>query len=296
MRVGIIIKGTSNDPFTATYSSDGAYVDDDLVLVEELKRRGHIVTPIRWDEPPSAFEGQDTLLIRSTWDFLFRIDEFRGWLDRCERGRLPLWNPPRVVRENISKRYLLRLSEAGVQTIPSLFVAPGETCSLRKELAARGWDEFIFKPAISGGAVGTVRGRLEEFAALEPQVAAIREQGDVLVQPFFPEICSAGEWSFVFFGSTFSHAVRKVPKAGEYREQATYGGSAVRDEPSPQLIEQAASARAVLAEGLPYARVDGIERDGSLFVNEVELIDPRLFFLFDDQAAARCADALEELA
>jgi len=41
----------------------------------------------------------------------------------------------------------------------------------------------------------------------------------VLVQPFVPEIQSEGEWSLVFFGGAFSHAVLKVPGAGDYRVQ-----------------------------------------------------------------------------
>jgi hypothetical protein len=41
----------------------------------------------------------------------------------------------------------------------------------------------------------------------------------VLVQPFLPEIQSTGELSLLFFDGTFSHAVCKRPKAGDYRVQ-----------------------------------------------------------------------------
>jgi hypothetical protein len=46
----------------------------------------------------------------------------------------------------------------------------------------------------------------------------------MLVQPCQPEVLNSGEASLVFFGGTYSHAVRKTPAAGDYRVQDHHGG------------------------------------------------------------------------
>jgi glutathione synthase/RimK-type ligase-like ATP-grasp enzyme len=118
------------------------------------------------------------------------------------------------------------------------------------------------------------------------------EQGDALVQAFAPEIERSGEWSFVFFGGAFSHAVLKRPAPGDFRVQTELGGSAVPLDPPPALLDQAATVMGKVQGRWLYARVDGIERDGRLVVLELEMIEPFLFLGQDPQAPARFADAI----
>ena len=59
--------------------------------------------------------------------------------------------------------------------------------------------------------------------------------GPVMVQEFLSEIQDGGEWSLMFFGGEFSHAVVKRPATGDFRVQVEHGGSAVARETSPEL-------------------------------------------------------------
>jgi Prokaryotic glutathione synthetase, ATP-grasp domain len=56
------------------------------------------------------------------------------------------------------------------------------------------------------------------------------------VQPYAPSVVE-GETSLLFFDGELSHAVRKVPKDGDYRAQALRGGTEEVHEATAKLIE-----------------------------------------------------------
>jgi len=99
-----------------------------------------------------------------------------------------------------------------------------------------------------------------------------------MIQAFLPSVIEEGEYSFLYFGGQFSHALIKRPKSGDYRIQSIYGGTEETYEPSSQ---ERASARAVLnaLNFTPlYARVDLLRgRDGKLKLIELEMIEPYLY-------------------
>ena len=57
-------------------------------------------------------------------------------------------------------------------------------------------------------------------------------------------------------------------------------------------MRQAERALAAAPEATLYARVDGVVMDGGLVVTELELVEPRLYFGWEETAADRFADAL----
>ena len=61
--------------------------------------------------------------------------------------------------------------------------------------------------------------------------------------------------------------------------------------PSREVTEQGAAALRPLPELPLYARVDGVVRDGTLIVIEVEVLEPVLFMEFDPPSAERFAEA-----
>ncbi len=81
---------------------------------------------------------------------------------------------------------------------------------------------------------------------------------------------------------------------GDFRVQRDFGGSAQTADPSPRLIAQAQAVLEAIEADLLYARVDAIERDGQLFLMELELIEPHLFFEQDPASSARFAEALQK--
>lgn len=227
---------------------------DDRLLRDALARRGARVDAVVWDDPDVDWRQYAAIVVRSTWDYHKRVDEFRAWLDRMEG--LPLWNPPALLRRNIHKSYLLELQEQGIEIVPTIFMQGGA----------------VVKPAISATAYQTM---LLDY--------------DLLIQPFVPEILD-GELSFVFLGRAFSHVVRKRPRAGDYRVQSDFGGTAERVAVAPELVAQAERIAATLGEEWLYARIDCVVRDGRLLLMELEATEPSLFL--DEVSAERFADAI----
>ena len=114
----------------------------------------------------------------------------------------------------------------------------------------------------------------------------------MLIQPFLPEIVVAGEISFLFFGGHFSHAVLKQARDGDFRVQSDFGGRVTPIEPAAAVLSQARRIAAAIPRPGLFARIDAVDRDGSLVLMEIELIEPELFLARDRQAAARLARAL----
>ena len=117
------------------------------------------------------------------------------------------------------------------------------------------------------------------------------EAGDTIVQPYAPSV-ELGETSLFFFGGAFSHAVRKVPKPGDYRVQAMHGGSEEVHEPTPDELEVAARAMGLAPDELVYARVDLIDVAGQPTLMELELIEPDLFLRVAPGSVERFAAAV----
>jgi glutathione synthase/RimK-type ligase-like ATP-grasp enzyme len=226
---------------------------------------------VRWQD----FEA---VVIRSTWDYHRRYDDFLRWLDRMEG--INLFNPVQVVRWNANKTYLRDLAAGGIAVVPTLW--PTRHTEIPILMRENGWRQAVLKPTISATAYQT------HLITSEDQLAPF--SGEMMLQPFMPEIAENGEWSLIFFHGRFSHAVLKRPKAGDFRVQHDFGGTIEALLPPPSLIEQAVTAVAKVNSPLLYARVDGIDVDGKLYLMELELIEPDLFL--NPETAARFVDTL----
>lgn len=266
--------------------------EDDLLAARALEARGASVEPVVWTEPRHPEVVPDAVVIRSCWDYHLRPAGFRAWLDDLERAGTTIMNSPALVRWNLHKSYLPLLSEAGVPTVPTVLSATGDQRTLADILDAAGWTEAVVKPAVSLSAYQTWQLPRPDAAAQQERFARLRSTGDVLVQKYVREVTSSGEWSLIFFGTEFSHAVRKHPKPGDFRVQTEHGGSVAAETPPGQLIDDAARAIAALPELPVYSRVDGVVTDDTFAIMEVECIDPVLFFELHPAAAAAFAEAV----
>ena len=88
---------------------------DDAGLVKALRNRGLHARWLSWDDPQTL--DADLVILRATWDYAERRDEFLAWASRVRN----LLNAPAVVTWNSDKHYLRDLADAGVPTIPSYF-------------------------------------------------------------------------------------------------------------------------------------------------------------------------------
>lgn len=275
----------------ATSAAYATLAPDDRPLAAALDRRGIEAVPAVWDDAAVAWRDFDAVVVRSCWDYHHRPDRFAAWVSWIERLGVPLWNPPAVLRWNADKRYLRELEARGVRVVPTAWIEPGGETTLAALLRERGWTDAVVKPAVSASAHGTWRTALASADADEARFrAAARER--LLVQPFVREVAESGEWSLVFFGGRFSHAVLKRPRAGDFRVQAEHGGEHRLLPADPGLVREAEAVLAAAPPGWLYARVDGCVVGGRLCLMELELLEPMLFLEAEPLAAERFADAL----
>lgn len=268
--------------------------EDDLLLVAALEELGVDSRPAVWSDASIDWLAFDALVVRSPWDYFERLDEFRRWLDDRIASGVLMCNASEIIAWNFDKRYLEDLAAAGVPLVPTIVVARGGSPDVVALARARGWDEIVVKPTISGGAYRTHRFRLSEADAYRDDIARTLVDRGILIQPFLPEILSAGELSLLFFDGVFSHAVCKRPKDGDYRVQFQFGGTTETVDVSDECI---AGARACVAAcpALPvYARVDGVLREGTFTLMELEVFEPLMFLDKHPEAPSRFARAIRD--
>ena len=218
--------------------------------------RGATVEARPWNDVGAAWDGFDAVVLRSNWDYHFEPDAFLGWLDRLERAGARVFNPPALVRWNLTKAYLLELARAGVPTVATVILEDEPRRGLEALMAARAWRRVVMKPVISASAHDT---RLVSAATMDEAVGALASgaiRRPVLVQPFVEEIQTRGEWSLVFIETEMTHAVLKRPAAGRFPGPAPPGGTVE----TPAAPTGRAVARAALA-ALPTPALRAHRRD-----------------------------------
>lgn len=268
---------------------------DEPVVARALEARGHAAPLVRWDDADVDWAGFDAVLIRSTWDYIERVEEFQTWARAVEAAGTPLHNPAAVVDWNTHKGYLLELEERGAPVVPTAWLGRGDRVALADVAADRGWPAVVAKPAVGAGSDGLVVVREgDDLAAAQPALDALLVRGDVLVQPFVASVAD-GELSLVVVDGRVSHAVRKVPAPGEARVQVEFGGRYLPEVPDRDTVRLAEWVVGATGHDLLYARVDLLaDVDGTWLLNELEAVEPSLLLSWVPQAAERLVDALLE--
>ncbi len=293
----------------ATCSNLPTWEVDDRPLHEALVRRSAELHRPAWDDPTIDWAAFDLVLIRTTWDYQEKRDRFVDWAFRTA-ALTGLCNPAPVVAWNTHKRYLRELQTHGVPIAPTLWLDRGSRPDLGRLLAERGWRRGFLKPCVGATARETLRFEADPPGIQHAQAHAERllPHEDLMLQPYLPAVESRGEWSAVFFGGAFSHAVRKVPVPGDYRVQDDFGAHDEVYAPSQAERELAERTAALLhdrrgpcpgADGTPllYARTDFLWDDqGDCVLTELEVVEPSLFFRHAPGAADHLAALVLERA
>ncbi len=277
-----------------TSSKYSRLTDDDRLLLAPLADRGVVAEPAVWDDPSVLWSSFDLIVIRSCWDYHLNVERFLSWTKQIEAAKVPVFNPAALVRWNTNKSYLRDLEAKGIAIVPTVWPEPGDGVALSKKLRELGWGKAVVKPRISATAYRTQVVTLEAADSAQTLFDDLRSGSGVMVQKFMDSITGEGEWSLIFFGGKFSHAVIKQPKSGDFRVQNDFGGGAqLADPPSHLLASAAESLRAV--DPTLYARVDGVVDDGRFRLMEMELIEPALFLSAHPKAPGRFADAIAQV-
>jgi len=286
----------------ATCGNLPGWEKDDKSFQAALNSQGIDYEQPVWDDPDVDWSKYDACVIRTTWDYMEKLTGFLDWVDRV--GALtPLMNAPGVVRWNSAKTYLRDLEGEGVPIAPTVWLEKGRPYDLQSILAEQAWTKAFLKPVVGLCAWETLRFEVNEQGLAEAQAHLDRNLAfqSMMLQPYLERVETTGEFSTIFFGGEFSHAVQKVPVPGDYRVQDDFGASDHGIEASEELLSL--SQRVLDGVGevmkgnakercmpLVYARIDFLENDdGDLVVNEVELIEPSLFFRHDPERGIKLA-------
>jgi glutathione synthase/RimK-type ligase-like ATP-grasp enzyme len=275
-----------------TWSGLPQGAESEQLMLPYLAASGVEMQIIDWRSPGVDFRQFDLLVLRSCWDYHLRGTEFTEWLERAAR-EVRVLNELDTVLWNQNKFYLRELESQGIEIAPTIFATGREAIGAAERLKIGNWRKIVVKPAVSASAHRTW---LMDGTAL-PLDAELAQQMDgepFLVQKFIPEIQTQGEISFVYIDGVFSHAVLKRPAAGDFRVQQEHGGSSEPFVPSAWLMGQANRIAATVPQVRDslYCRIDAVEREGSLVLMELELIEPELFLGLAEGAAERFAAAI----
>jgi len=264
-------------------------VDEELLL--PLMPGSELVA---WEDPSVDWASYDAAIVRSTWNYTDRLEDFLAWAARVDAVTL-LVNPLSVIRWNTDKRYLADLENLGFAVVPTIYVAPGDEVP-DDALAGR----IVVKPTVGAGSKGAILIRDDAGAALR-HVSSLHAAGKVaMIQPYLDKVDSAGETALVYVNGKFSHAARKAPilsrsmawSTGLYADEEIMAATATAAERA--LADAVVTALPSLVEGgraIAYARVDLLPTSTGPVVLELELTEPSLFLTVDAAAPARAAVA-----
>jgi len=264
---------------------------DDRLLLRALRGRGIAAEPVVWEDRLFEWGRASMCVIRSTWDYAWRRQEFLAWVRRTAEA-VPLWNPAPVVVWNTHKQYLVDLADRGVPAVPTRVLGAGSRTSLADVLAETGWVDVILKAAVAQTGRYLARVGPDARAAGQRHLDRLLPGEDMLVQPFLPGVMAEGETSLVFVEGAFSHAARKRPAPGDFRVHDDFDGTLEAVTPSAAQLDVARQALAAVAEPLLYARVDLIPGPAGPVVMELELVEPDLYLATAPGAADRLAEAV----
>lgn len=267
--------------------------DADLpVLLAALRAAGAEAEAEYWDDAGVDWAAYDLAVIRSTWDYSWRVAEFVAWAETCAKVTR-LANPAGIVRWNTDKRYIGDLAAAGVPVVPTRYLTPGDPADLP------GDHEYVIKPTSGAGARYAARYTPEQHETAVRHLERMHAEGlTAMVQPYVKGIDANGERALQFYGGRLLHASRKraVLTPGTAYDAAKVAHPGLEPwTPTPAELAVAEGALAAVPDApeLLYARVDLVDgEDGEPRVMELELVEPNLFLFLHPDSLPRVVEAV----
>jgi len=278
-----------------TMADESGFVTDYRPGIPPLEALGWTVECVPWRGPGRDWSRYDAVYIAAPWDYTEAPDAFLATLGAIEASGALLVNPLALVRWNLDKRYLQDLERRGVATVPSLWCERFGDATPDAWFGELGADRLVVKPRIGANAERTYV--LDGPPAPMPAGTLARAfaQRPFIVQPFIAAIRTEGEYSLFYLGGKLSHAIRKLPKAGDFRVQEEHGADIRPATPDADLVAAGDVALAAVDPVPAYARADFVRgADGRFLLMELELIEPSLYLRMDPGAPGRFAAALDD--
>jgi len=258
-----------------------------------MAKLGWRVSTLCWRQTDIPWSRFEAVIIRSTWDYWDDVPGFLGTLARIDR-QTRLANPLDLVRWNLAKTYLRDLQGKGVGVVPTLWLDGLQGQSAEACADGLGAEEFVVKPVIGANGQDAFRVSKHEDPARWDLITDRFRSRDCMVQPFMHNVLTEGEYSLFYFRGTFSHAILKVPTAGEFRSQEERGAEILAVVPEQRLLLRGQQALAAVTPTPLYARIDFVRNATRDFeVMELELIEPSLYLRMDPAAPERFSRAVD---
>jgi len=258
------------------------------LLIDALAARGKKAELRIWtDTPVETFAAADLVLPICCWDYHADPSRFARWIDDLEARNARLVNSAAVLRWNLRKTYLLQMAKDGLPVPATLHLPIPSAEAVEAAMRQRKWATAILKPVSGQSGFGVTKLDLASRAEW-----TLDGRGESLLQEFQADIGAVGESTLTFFGGTFSHAVRRNLKPGEWRANLQFGATYEAFDPSSDTIDAAQRYLTQAPEPPAYARVDGLVRPDGFMLMELELIEPYLYLEFSPGSADRFAEAL----
>ncbi len=271
---------------------DNGVENEDERLIRYLSHKGNEIVPQSWTDASVDWKSYDFLLVKSPWDYFDKPIAFSEWLHEMESQGIVMFNSATTIRWNANKMYMQEIADAGFPVVPFQMLPKNSHFEAKVFFELFNTKTLIFKPLVGGGAKNTFKISPENKGVTEENANELLKNEAYLVQPFVSEIVENGEVSLVYFGGKFSHAVQKMPKAGDFRVQHFFGGQILPIAPSGELRQLGERIIQDFAADTLYGRVDLVETATGFQLMELELIEPFLFLFTNPLADDNYYDAL----
>lgn len=271
-----------------------------------------------WNELDlNCLNEKSLILPLAVWDYSLFYDEFLNFLEKAQNSGAFCLNPYKILKTNSNKNYLKKLQSLDLPIAKSLFLDEKSSNWLEKILKFKAkfkLDKLVLKPCVGQSGKNVLlfdENFSEEYLRKNYQ--------KLLVQEFLEGVFE-GEFCLVFFNKKFQYAVKRELKSGDFRANSAYGVQISSFKPCENLINLAQNAlNALVAKNTIclYARIDLIKKrqdfnknlksnlaknqnlktylNTDFIINEVELIEPSLYFDKDKNAYKIFAQSLKDI-
>ena len=272
----------------------GDFVTDYALSFDAMAARGWAVQTVDWRAANLDWDAYGAVYICTPWDYPQHLEQFLEVLQGIDASHAVLVNPLSLVHWTLQKTYLRDLQQRGAAIVPSRWHDEFDTDALRAAFDAFDSERIIIKPVIGANAQHTYVLQKELAADTNPQLREIFTRRPFFLQPFIDSVQTEGEYSLFYFAGEYSHAIQKVPRAGDFRVQEEHGGDIRRHDASAALRAAGERVMALIRPCPVYARADFVRAaQGEFLVMELELIEPSLYLRMDSHAAERFAAAFD---
>jgi hypothetical protein len=259
-----------------------------------MSARGWQVETVAWREASADWESFDAVYICTPWDYPQHLQQFLEVLQCIEDSTAVLVNPLPLVHWTLQKTYLADLQQCGADIVPSCWFARFDGQQIADCFEEFDATRLIIKPTVGANAQDTYVLQQPLSAATMVMLQSTFRDRAFFVQPFVDNVQSEGEFSLFYFGGEYSHAILKVPKAGDYRVQEEHGGDIRSVQPCAALLVTGHRVLSLVEPQPVYVRADFVRGiDGRFLLMELELIEPSLYLRMDHGAAERFATAFD---